>query len=158
MRDVYRREECFWGEHVDDLPDIIIVMNPEYGSSDRLSNYSSIVTDRPQISDPGGHHIEGVFIAKGPKIVHTAKPLADLSITDLAPTILYALGLPIPEDMDGKVITQIFDPTSLQAHPVQFGQAFGRWPSEEEAQPILEEMPSGEEVILDRLRALGYVK
>ena len=158
VREVYRREECFWGEHVDDLPDIIILMHPEYGSSDRLSNYSSIVTDRPQISDPGGHHIEGVFIAKGPKIVHTPDPLADLSITDLAPTILYALGLPIPEDMDGKVITQIFDPTGVQAHPVQFGSAFGRWPSEEEAQSILEETPSGEEVILDRLRALGYVK
>lgn len=158
VREVYRREECFWGEHVDDVPDIIILMNPEYGSSDRLSNYSSLVTDRPQISDPGGHHIEGVFIAKGPKIVHTADPLVDLTITDLAPTILYALGLPIPEDMDGKVITQIFDPAKVQAQPIQFGPVFERWPSEEEAQPILEETPSGEEVILDRLRALGYVK
>jgi hypothetical protein len=81
-----------------------------------------------------------------------------LTITDLAPTILYALGLPIPEDMDGKVITQIFDPARVQAQPIQFGPALGRWPSEEAAQPILEETPSGEEVILDRLRALGYVK
>jgi len=71
---------------------------------------------------------------------------------------LYALGLPIPEDMDGKVITQIFEPISLQAQPVQFGPGFGRWPSEEAAQPILEEVVSGQEVILDRLRALGYVK
>jgi predicted AlkP superfamily phosphohydrolase/phosphomutase len=158
VREVYRREDCFWGDHVNDLPDIIILMNPEYGSSDRLSNYSSIVTDRPQISDPGGHHIEGVFMAMGPKIVHTPEPLANLSITDLAPTILYALGLPIPEDMDGKALTQIFDPTWVQEQPVQFGPLHGRWPSEEEAQPILEETPSGEEVILDRLRALGYVK
>jgi predicted AlkP superfamily phosphohydrolase/phosphomutase len=158
VRNVYRREECFWGEHVDDLPDIIIEMNPEYGSSDRLSNYSSIVTDRPQISDPGGHHIEGVFIAKGPKTVHIADPLPGLNIADLAPTILYAMGLPIPEDMDGKVLTQIFDPASVQAQPAQFGSTVGRWPSEEEAQPILEKTQSGEEAIVERLRALGYVK
>lgn len=158
VREVYRREDCFWGDYADDMPDIIILMNPEYGSSDRLSNYSSIVTDRPQISDPGGHHIEGVFIAKGPKIVHSPKPLTNLSITDLAPTILYALGLPIPEDMDGKVLTQIFDPAWVKAQPVQFGPVHGRWPSEEEAQSILEETSSGEEVIIERLRALGYVK
>jgi hypothetical protein len=133
-------------------------MNPEYGSSDRLSNYSSIVTDRPQISDPGGHHIEGVFIAKGPKTVHIADPLPGLNIADLAPTILYAMGLPIPEDMDGKVLTQIFDPASVQAQPAQFGSTVGRWPSEEEAQPILEKTQSGEEAIVERLRALGYVK
>jgi predicted AlkP superfamily phosphohydrolase/phosphomutase len=158
VRNVYRREECFWGEHVDDLPDIIIEMHPEYGSSDRLSNYSSIVTDRPQISDPGGHHIEGVFIAKGPKTVHIADPLPGLNIADLAPTILYAMGLPIPEDMDGKVLTQIFDPAIVQAQPAQYGSTVGRWPSEEEAQPILEKTQSGEEAIVERLRALGYVK
>jgi hypothetical protein len=60
--------------------------------------------------------------------------------------------------MDGKVITQIFDPARLLAMPIQFGPVLSRWPSEEEAQPILEETPAGEEVILDRLRALGYVK
>ena len=158
VREVFRREECYHGPHVQGLPDIILLMHPEYGSSDRLSNYSTIVTDRPQISDPGGHHIEGIFIARGPEIVHTPDPLANLNITDVAPTILYALGLPIPEDMDGSVLTQVFDPAGVRAQPVQFGPALGRWPSEMEAQPLLEEMPSGEEVILDRLRALGYVK
>jgi hypothetical protein len=33
-----------------------------------------------------------------------------------------------------------------------------RWPSEAEAQPILETLAGGEEVIFDRLRALGYVE
>jgi predicted AlkP superfamily phosphohydrolase/phosphomutase len=34
-------------------------------------------------------------------------------IIDLAPTILYLLGIPVPYDMDGSVINDIFDTNSL---------------------------------------------
>ncbi|MEO1621889.1 MAG: alkaline phosphatase family protein [Cyanobacteria bacterium J06632_3] len=50
---------------------------------------------------PGGHRSRGFMMAKGPNIA----PQSDLDggeVVDLAPTILTALGAPIPEHLDGK--------------------------------------------------------
>lgn len=42
-------------------------------------------------------------------------------IRDLAPTILYAPGCPVPCDMDGRVLEQALEPGVLQRNPVVFG-------------------------------------
>jgi hypothetical protein len=39
-------------------------------------------------------------------------------LIDMAPTILYLLGLPVPDDMDGRVIEEIIDPAVLAANPI----------------------------------------
>jgi predicted AlkP superfamily phosphohydrolase/phosphomutase len=158
VREIFRREDCYHGPHVQGLPDIILLMHPEYGSSDRLSNYSAIVTERPQISDPGGHHLEGIFIASGRRVVSQPEALQGLEIQDIAPTVLYLMGLPIPTDMDGLPRVEICGVEASAARPPQEGTPLERWPSEAEAQPILETLAGGEEVIFDRLRALGYVE
>lgn len=154
---VLRREECFHGPYADEMPDIILVMHPEYGSSDRLSNYSAIVTDRPSINDPGGHHIEGIFIACGPDVRAQREPLAGLQIEDVAPTVLHVQGLPVPLDMDGRVLTEILKPGIQEQRPVRLCVPTPRWPSEEDA-VYLEESTSTEDDdgVRDRLRALGY--
>jgi len=157
VREIFRREDCYHGPHVQGLPDVIILMYPEYGSSDRLSNYSTIVTERPQISDPGGHHLEGIFMASGRGIVAQPEALKGLEIQDIAPTVLYLLGLPIPTDMDGQPRVEICGPEASTAQPPEEGAPLGLWPSEAEAQSIIS-VSGGEEVIMDRLRALGYVK
>lgn len=157
VRWAYRREECFWGAHADHMPDIILVFQPDYGSSDRVSNYSAIATDRPSISDPGGHHIEGIFVASGPQVTHRNKPLEELNIVDLAPTALYLMGLPIPEDMDGRVLTEVIDPFALEQRPVVLGHPLSRWPSEAEARfEVDESQDDDDEIVRERLRALGY--
>jgi predicted AlkP superfamily phosphohydrolase/phosphomutase len=158
VREIFRREDCYHGPHVQGLPDIILLMHPEYGSSDRLSNYSAIVTERPQISDPGGHHLEGIFIASGRGIVARSQALEGLEIQDVAPTVLYLMGLPIPSDMDGHPVLEISDTGGGLVLPPEEGAPLGRWPSEAEAQSILETVSGGDELIFDRLRALGYVK
>jgi predicted AlkP superfamily phosphohydrolase/phosphomutase len=158
VREIFRREECYHGPHVQGLPDIILMMHPQYGSSDRLSNYSAIVTERPQISDPGGHHLEGIFIASGPGVVARSAALQGLEIQDVAPTVLYLMGLPIPTDMDGRPLVELGGTEASTARPPQEGAPLERWPSDAEAQPILETLAGGEEVIFDRLRALGYVE
>jgi hypothetical protein len=141
------------------MPDIILIMYPEYGSSDRLSNYSAIVTDRPEIGDPGGHHIEGIFIASGREIVHNPTALPDLKIEDIAPTVLHLMGLPVPEDMDGRVITEILDPADIHKRPVVKGMPVGRWPDEQAALDSHADFTTGDdEKIQERLRALGYIE
>jgi predicted AlkP superfamily phosphohydrolase/phosphomutase len=159
VRWALRREECYSGPYADSMPDIILVMHHEYGSSDRLSNYSAIVTDRPTIGDPGGHHIEGIFIASGPEIAAQEKPLPNLKIEDVTPTVLHLMGLPIPTDMDGRVLTETLSAESLRKRPVEFGSPLGRWPDEFGPVFVQEEMTDDdEELVRDRLRALGYVE
>jgi len=42
------------------------------------------------------------------------------SVLDVAPTLLYLLGLPVPRDMEGRVLTEMLDPDFAREHPVTF--------------------------------------
>ena len=53
----------------------------------------------------------GLFMAYGPNIRKVGK-VEGVSILDLAPTILHLMNIPIPADMDGKVLKEIFDTRS----------------------------------------------
>ena len=55
----------------------------------------------------GFHKMDGIFIAKGAGI-RKGVEITGAEIIDMTPTILYMMGLPIPEDMDGKVLNNIF--------------------------------------------------
>jgi arylsulfatase A-like enzyme len=55
----------------------------------------------------GTHRLEGIFIARGPHIRQN-HCLEQAQIMDVAPTILHILGIPIPNDMDGEVLRDIF--------------------------------------------------
>jgi arylsulfatase A-like enzyme len=43
--------------------------------------------------------------------------LNNVSIVDLAPTILHALGVPIPQDMDGRPLVEAFATDDCQGRP-----------------------------------------
>jgi hypothetical protein len=45
---------------------------------------------------------------------------ASASVTDVAPTLLYLLGLPVPRDMEGRVLTELLEPDYARDHPVTF--------------------------------------
>lgn len=52
----------------------------------------------------------GVFIAMGPGIRKGARILGlDMSVLDVAPTILHLYGLPPVEGSRGRVLTEIFE-------------------------------------------------
>jgi hypothetical protein len=46
--------------------------------------------------------------------------LGRASILDVAPTLLYLLGLPVPRDMGGRVLTEMLEPGFAREHPVTF--------------------------------------
>ena len=49
--------------------------------------------------------------------VRPGVPTKGATILDIAPTILYLMGLPVARDMDGRVLTEILDEGFAQAHP-----------------------------------------
>jgi predicted AlkP superfamily phosphohydrolase/phosphomutase/tetratricopeptide (TPR) repeat protein len=102
------------------------------------------------------HRSHGVFVARGPGIkkdtlVHSA------SLIDVAPTILALLGLPVPEDFEGKVLTQIFaTPPEIESipsfeppHPAD-GVHRGAAPEEKD--------PWAAQQALNQLAELGYIE
>jgi hypothetical protein len=73
--------------------------------------------------------------------------------------VLHLMGLPVPSDMDGRVLTEILTADSLQARAVEVSAPLSYWPDQAAAafvqEPVTDE---GEELVRDRLRALGYVE
>lgn len=158
VQQVYRGEDVYHGPYADSVPDLMISMKQEYVCSYLLGNYSSVITDVHMSSKQGNHRLEGVFIASGDNVVSCSQPLGNLHIEDVAPSVLYLMGLPVPIDIDGRVLTEIMAPKMLETRPVVRGDPVGYWPSEEEAVFFEETISEEDEQQIERrLRALGYL-
>ena len=100
---VFKREDLYSGEHLDMAPDIVYVPN---GYDPRSGIGHKSFCHGPRYS--GTHRLHGTFIACGPDIRSAAEELPSLRIYDITPTILHLLDCPIPVDVDGHVLTDIF--------------------------------------------------
>jgi predicted AlkP superfamily phosphohydrolase/phosphomutase len=150
---ILKREDAFPGNFRDKAPDLTLV--PYDHGFVSVLNTEPIVWVRPKLT--GTHYPVGVLLARGPAL-QRAVTIGRQSILDIAPTLLYALGLPIPQDYEGGVIQDLFEPAYRRQHPVQVGPPTeppnGRPPTKAAAA----EDENEEEVVLNRLRALGYVE
>lgn len=121
ITDVIRKEDAYSGGFMEDAPDLIVKWVDDFviaGISCRTAD-GSLVKILPIDIDPyeenwtGEHADYGIFMAKGPDIknhhcVHSPR------ITDIAPSIMYLMGIPLPDDRDGKVLTDIFTEAFLK--------------------------------------------
>jgi predicted AlkP superfamily phosphohydrolase/phosphomutase len=109
---VFKKEEAYTGEYLDEAPDIIILPNEGHHIPVTFSFNSEvwIETDSTTFFS-ANHELYGIFIAYGPGI-KKGYEIKGAKIYDIAPTILHIFGLPIPNDMDGRVLTEIFEPDS----------------------------------------------
>jgi predicted AlkP superfamily phosphohydrolase/phosphomutase len=124
------------------LPDVILLPEEGYGLSSKISDAL------PQATSEGVHRHNGVVFLKGEDIRTSIQKFSPFLI-DMAPTVLHALGLPVPTDMDGRVLSEIFlNPRTIQYEEVD--NAVSHEPA-----PYLE---SEAEMIEQRLRDLGYVE
>jgi len=83
-----------------------------------------VISDHGMAASPesfvwdGNHAPEALFImAGGP--VRAGLVLDEVSYRDVAPTILYLLGLPVPDDLGGRVLTRAIDAEFLREHPLR---------------------------------------
>jgi predicted AlkP superfamily phosphohydrolase/phosphomutase len=114
---VYKREELYHGPYIEEAADITMYLKGEYQPSNSLKT-KSIITPLKRIS--GAHRLYGVFIAKGPHIKQDER-IKNVEIIDFTPTILHILGVPIPKDADGRVLTEIFEEDSdLAKKPITY--------------------------------------
>jgi predicted AlkP superfamily phosphohydrolase/phosphomutase len=163
----YRREEVYSGPCLEEAPDVIPkwALYRGYNYPFRMSSKSRTLAwiERIDPNQPeqqqfftnksGSHRDDGIFISQGPA-VRQRMEVAGARIIDLAPTILYLLDVPVPEDMDGRVLEAIISDDFLGSHPLQMvvedDSAVANAP--ESAYSAVEE-----EIISERLKALGYI-
>jgi len=83
---------------------------------------------------------------------NTAEPLPLSSTLDIAPTIWYALGIPLSHQLAGRPLTKLFgaSPSENDRYVKTYGRPFTE-PVSRRGEPLDQEM-------IDRLRSLGYVR
>ncbi|MFH1157656.1 MAG: alkaline phosphatase family protein [Pseudomonadota bacterium] len=113
IAEVHTREKAFPGEAMESAPDLLLVLR-DFGFVS-IKEGSSAVEKLPEII--GTHHPDGVFIACGPGIKAGAM-VGSRNIADVAATLLYSLGLPVPEDFEGVTADNLFTPEHLRKNPV----------------------------------------
>lgn len=101
------------------------------------------------------HHTRapaGIFLAQGPAF--RPGPAPDLGLYDVLPLLAALEGLPVAEDLRGRVPEEVFAPGFLASRPVRRVATYGRRRDLTVAQGSAE----ADEEMLERLRALGYIQ
>ncbi|MCZ6765596.1 MAG: alkaline phosphatase family protein [bacterium] len=97
------------------------------------------------------HDRDGIYLMWGNHIRKGINGQAK-NIADIAPTILYLLGLPQSRDFDGTLMTTIIEPETLGERPIRFvGDYVSQMPEKDLS---FEEL----ETLQEKLRSLGYIR
>ncbi len=117
---VFDKESVYTGKFFEKAPDLIIVPNPGYQVWQTIGE--DLWGDCP-FGHVAFHDMPGIFIAHGPGIKEGIE-IQNAKIYDVAPTILHISGVPIPKDMDGRVLEEIFEEGSeLAKRPIKYEEA-----------------------------------
>jgi len=157
VRVVHRREELYRGPFVGRAADLTVGWDYEVLRGEIQcavpgeGKAATIENQRPLEQWRGSHRREGIFIACGPE-VRAGAALPPVTQYDIAPTVYYLQGQPVPSDVDGRVLTELFDPELLQRHPIK--RVASTSVTEPQEAPGPAERVGGH--IEERLRGLGY--
>ena len=107
-----------------------------------------LVTEPGRVGETGAARLTALGVAVRSQNAGASTPTA------VAPTVLYALGIPVGRDLPSGPLLELFDPQFVARYPVRFVETYGRpsaGPAIRTGQPLDQEM-------IDRLRSLGYVR
>ncbi len=107
FQDVYKTEELYACRREDnpDLPDLLLSPRPGLAVIRKIRGRSAVRWCPPSRIE-GTHRAEGILALGGPLVRRGVK--VEGNIIDIAPTVLAALGLRVPVDMDGRVLSECF--------------------------------------------------
>jgi len=148
---IYRREELYTGPYLERAPDVVFDTYDERYVGFGGQEFTANVIMAPSRLFNGCHRQEGMVILTGQPI-RSGVRLGEHAIIDLAPSILYLLGYPVPANMDGRVMTEALTNDYLAKHPVRV--ATSTWKAADEETGF---SPLEESVLTERLRGLGYL-
>lgn len=156
---VHKTEELYACSRKDQpwMPDLLLIPHESLAVVRKIRGRRA-VRWLPYRRLEGTHRPDGILVAAGPGIRQASpSPVENrchsvrAHIVDCAPTILAMLGLPVPDDMEGRVITELFEkPPDVEIVAASRGAAT----------PPAEEAYSEEELqkVTERLSDLGYLE
>jgi predicted AlkP superfamily phosphohydrolase/phosphomutase len=151
IAEIYKREDAFPGPAMKDAPDLTLALR-DFGFVS-IANVSPVHEQRPCVI--GTHHPDGIFVAAGPGIA-AGREIERRYIPDVAATLLYSLGLPVPSDFEGQVPLDAFTPTYRNKNPIRFGAPTR--PVHAASSPF-EQIPDSQKAkIIEQLKRLGYME
>lgn len=108
--DVFRKEELFCGDCLDEAPDIILVPFQNKYALDPNKRNSRLSIGPTNDDNPikAQRNREGTLFLSGPNIKQGVK-IHGITIYDLLPTILSLLNIDYNDDFDGKILHKIFE-------------------------------------------------
>ena len=144
VRGTYRWTDRWLGQLLERLPpETLLLVVSDHGMRRALDEAGRVRF----------HHDDappGILIARGPGVPRGARS-EGATILDLAPTLLAALGLPVPEEMQGRVLRELLGQrASLPRVPT--------WSPPGTESTVPSEDPHAAEEAERRLRALGYLR
>ena len=148
--EVYKPEDVYGCSREDEpwMPDLLLIQHETLAVVRRMRG-RHVVQWLPYNRLEGTHRKEGVFIATGPGI--TRKIDVSAHLVDCAPTLLAMLGLRIPHDMTGRVVTEIFEsPLVIETEHAREASA-GAQDRDVYSEKDLQQ-------VTDRLADLGYLE
>lgn len=151
---VHLKEEIYSGTYISKAPDMIalgaafqnsVINHHNLFLSNRAVSRNSLIPDR------AGHSMNGIFIAWGPDIKRGKT--VDLQILDVGPTILHLMDIPIPKDVDGKILNEIFEENSEPyQRKIKYSEEI-----EVEKKKRFGISKEDEGKVMERLRRMGYI-
>ncbi len=150
----YRLQDELIGQVLAKLsPDTTVILLSDHG----FKNGTGRPNEPPYIEGKPGlwHRRYGILALTGPAIRPGRLDTSEL--VDVAPTVLYLSGLPVPEDMEGRVLDEAIDPAFLRRFrrtAIPTYESVGR-PLSEVRVTIADSGADAE--MVERLRSLGYL-
>lgn len=154
--EVYRRADRILGELLEQVgPRALVFVVSDHGfesGDDRPAGDPERDVDAQTAVE--WHRLDGVLCAAGPGI-RAGHRIEGASILDVAPTLLYALGLPVARDMDGKPLLALFDEPFREAHALERVASYERDGHTRATEPSASDTDA-DRATAEKLRALGY--
>lgn len=156
---VHRREDLFDGPELEKIPDLLVEFRDyEWLGKGNLKSRSTSLWDTIELEPGsrheyvGSHRHEGIFALSGPSATNAAR--SEIGIADVAPTVLYLLGEPLPADLEGRLVAEAIDPALLDRRPPEYDDS-GPFELESASEGYQAEE---EAEVAERLRGLGYIE
>lgn len=148
IRTILKGDEVYAGPYRERMPDLVFEFSrarADFGFRDE------IVRRAPTYN----HRKEGVLFAWGRGVRKNAS-LTPGHVTDIAPTVLSLLELPIARDLDGRFLETLFDPSYSMA--LKRSRKIAHYPLQKMEWVGISEMKKASPDVEEALRSLGYLQ
>lgn len=151
---VYRRNELYHGPYLELAPDLQYVTR-DYSVLPRSEMFAKETLVEPEDCFPAMHRREGIVIMRAEE-VRGGFDLGEAHIRDIAPTALYLLDCPVPDDMDGRVLEEAFADEMIEKRPIR-ARHISRADVEGDGVHKRAYSREEEEDVIQALKGLGYM-